>query len=100
MHTIVRDKVFPFIRQEIHNAIPISDVPKEEPSFFDRENDTLSRSPAFRVLCMNLNDHAYNTTFMRSWLLKELVLFTKFNIEPSSTITELYSRNVLLMNMI
>lgn len=32
MHTIVRDKEFPFTRQEILNVIPNLDVPEEKPS--------------------------------------------------------------------
>lgn len=90
VHTIVRGRMFPFMRHEIINTIPIPDVAEEEPSFSDRVNDTLSRFPTFRESYMNLNDYAFTTTFMRSELLKELVLvshFTKFNIALSSTTT-------------
>lgn len=102
-HTIVRDKVFPFTRQEIIKTIPILDVPQEEPSFCDWVNDIPSGSQPFRELCANLSDYTFTTTIMRSELLRRepglVFLFIKFSIAPSTT-AELYSRDVVLMNMI
>lgn len=63
-----------------------------------------SASPVFMELDTNLSAHAFNTTFMRSGLLKKdfmlVFLFMKINIAPSFAIIELYLIDVVLMNMI
>lgn len=41
----VKNKKIPITRAEILRAIPISNVPEEEPSFADRVNETLSDAP-------------------------------------------------------
>lgn len=47
-HTIVGGKVFPILRQEIISAIPITYVPKQECSFFNKVNNTPSGFPTFK----------------------------------------------------
>lgn len=79
----------------------ILDILEEELSFFDRVNDTCIGSSAFRELCVNLRDQDFNTGYIRAGLLrKELVLvfiFRKYNIPPSSTLKELYSRDIIFL---
>lgn len=103
-HIIFRGKLFPFMRQEIIKTTPIPDIPKEKPSFFGKVNDTPSGSSSFRELYVNLSDYACTITSMRSGLLTMepmlVFLYTKFNIAPSSTTTELYSKDAVLMTMI
>lgn len=68
-----------FNRQEIFNVIPLPDVPEKEPSFSDRVNNTSSGSPTFKELCTNLGDQTFNTSYLRSGLLrKELLLVFPF----------------------
>lgn len=78
----------PFTRQKILNTIPIDDIPGKEPSFSEIVNNTPARSQAFRELYSNLSDQAHE-----SWIIEEAfgdILFSKYNIAPSSTTTKLY----------
>lgn len=102
-YTMISGKMFLFRRQKILKSTLIPDIPEEELSFSDRVNNMPTGLPVCRKLYANLSDHAFNTNFMRSELLKEFVqvfFFMKFNITPLSRRTELYERDVMLMNII
>lgn len=101
--SIVRSREVPFTRDEILRTTPIPDVPEEEPSLTNRANEIPSSSRMFRNLCTNISNYAFNESYLIVGLLrKEFILvnlFIKYNI-TSSTTTKLYSRNVVLLNMI
>lgn len=81
--------------------MPIKDTPADNPSIGVVGAPT--RSPTFRKMCRNLTNYGNNNVrFLRSELLKkELILvflFSKYNIAPSFTTTEIYGRDVVLLS--
>lgn len=100
IYSLVQGQMVSFTKHEILNAIPLQDIPKDEPSFSIKVKEMPTGSPALKVLCPNLSNYDFNinfvklrllnVNFVKLWLLKkkELVLvflFFKHNIAPSST---------------
>lgn len=100
-YSLVRGKEVRLTRQETLRVIPIQNSLEEEPSFSDVVNKISTKSPTFMEICSRLSNFV-NTSFMRSGLLKELVLvflLSKCNI-ASLTTADLYSRDVVLLKRI
>lgn len=76
---------------------------EEESLFNDRVNEILSNFQAFREICTNVSDHAFNKSYLKVGYLRKEYLFVslviKYNIITFSTTTGLYSRDIVLLNM-
>lgn len=96
-YSIKRKQVLPFTRQKILNVITIDDMPKKEPSFSEMVSNMPKGLPAFRELFLSFSDQAF---IVEEAFGASVFLFSKYNIEPSSTTIELYSRDVMLMSLI